>query len=141
MVSGVLHPPRHRNFTAKGESRMSGIRRLDAGPRLSEALIHEGRVYTSGFVAEEKAGGSIFDQTVDVLNQIDAMLARAGSDKSRLLKANIWLADIGTFDEMNRAWDAWVLPGAAPVRATVEAKLADPSYGVEIMIEAALSAA
>lgn len=120
---------------------MSGIRRLDAGPRLSEALVHEGRIYTSGFVAEEKAGGSIFDQTVDVLNQIDAMLARAGSDKSRLLKANIWLADIGTFDEMNRAWDAWVLPGAAPVRATVEAKLADPAYGVEIMIEAALNAA
>ena len=117
---------------------MSDIQRIDAGPRLSEALIYDGRVYTSGFVAEEKAGGSIFDQTADVLNQLDAMLARAGSDKSRILKANIWLADISTFDEMNRAWEAWVIPNFGPVRATVEAKLADPSYSVEIMIEAAL---
>jgi enamine deaminase RidA (YjgF/YER057c/UK114 family) len=119
---------------------MSDIQRIDAGPRLSEALIYDGRVYTSGFVAEEKAGGGIYDQTIDVLNQIDAMLARTGSDKSRILKANIWLADIGTFDEMNRAWEAWVIPNSGPVRATVEAKLADPSYGVEIMIEAALGA-
>lgn len=115
---------------------MTDIQRIDAGPRMSEAVIHGGKVYTSGVVADVSANHSVFEQTKDILAQIDGILARAGSDKTRILKANIWLADISTFTEMNQAWDAWVVAGKTPARATVEAKLASPEFGVEIMIEA-----
>jgi len=117
---------------------MNTITRIEAGPRMSEAVIHGGKVYTCGFVADSAFGKSVFEQTADILQQLDGVLARAGSDKTRILKANIWLSDISTFDEMNRAWDAWVLPGKTPARATVEAKLAAAGYDVEIMIEAAV---
>jgi enamine deaminase RidA (YjgF/YER057c/UK114 family) len=117
---------------------LTDIRRIEAGPRLSEALIYGDRIYTSGFVAETMAGKSVLEQTRDILQQIDAVLARAGSDKTRILKANIWLSDIATFDEMNKAWEEWVVAGQTPVRATVEAKLAEPCYTVEIMIEAVI---
>lgn len=117
---------------------MTDIRRIESGPRMSEMVIHGGKVYTAGVVADSAAGASIFEQTKDILQQIDAMLAKAGSDKTRILKANIWLADIATFDQMNKAWDAWAVAGKTPARATVEAKLAAPEYGVEIMIEAAV---
>jgi enamine deaminase RidA (YjgF/YER057c/UK114 family) len=89
-------------------------------------------------VAGDAAGKSVLEQTRDILQQIDAMLAQAGSDKTRMLKVNIWLTDIKTFDQMNQAWDAWVVPGKTPARATVEAKLAGQGYDVEIMVEAAL---
>ncbi len=115
---------------------MTGIQRIDPGPRMSEAVIHGDKIYTCGIVADKMIGKSVFEQTSEVLDQIDDLLARAGSDKTRILKANIWLADMGTFGEMNKAWDAWAAVGKAPVRATVEAKLAAPGYGVEIMIEA-----
>ena len=117
---------------------MTDIKRIEAGARMSEAIIHAGKVYTCGIVADAAMGKSVFEQTNDVLKQIDVLLAQAGSDKTRILKANIWLSDIATFDDMNKAWDAWVVPGKTPTRATVEAKLAAPGYDVEIMIEAAL---
>ncbi len=112
------------------------IKRIGAGKRMSEAVIHAGKVYLSGFVAEKAAGKSVKEQTTDILQQIDATLKQAGSDKSKILKANIWLTDIKTWAEMNEAWDAWVAPNQAPARATVEAKLAAPEFDVEIMVEA-----
>jgi enamine deaminase RidA (YjgF/YER057c/UK114 family) len=114
------------------------IRRIDPGPRMSEAVIHGGKIYSAGVVADQTLGKSVFEQTTEILEQIDALLASAGSDKTRILKANIWLSDIASFDQMNKAWDAWVVSGLAPARATVEAKLAAPGYAVEIMIEAVI---
>jgi enamine deaminase RidA (YjgF/YER057c/UK114 family) len=78
------------------------------------------------------------EQTAEVLAEIDLVLKKAGTDKTRILAANIWLSDISTFGEMNAVWDAWVVPGRTPARATVEAKLAAPEYKVEIMVTAAL---
>lgn len=112
------------------------IRRIEAGSRMSEVVIHGGKLYTCGIVADKMAGQSVHAQTIDILEQIDGLLAQAGSDKTRILKANIWLSDMAAFEEMNKAWDAWVVSGQAPARATVEAKLAAPEYAVEIMIEA-----
>jgi enamine deaminase RidA (YjgF/YER057c/UK114 family) len=115
---------------------MTNLRRIEAGSRMSEAVIHGDKIYTSGIVADRMVGKSVTQQTQEILQQIDAILAKAGSDKTRILKANIWLTDISTFDQMNKAWDAWVVSGKTPARATVEAKLAAPGYDVEIMIEA-----
>jgi enamine deaminase RidA (YjgF/YER057c/UK114 family) len=117
---------------------MPDIKRIDPGARMSEAVVHGGKVYTAGVVADGAAGKSIYEQTKDILAQADEIFAKAGTDKTRILKANIWLADISTFGEMNKAWDAWVVAGKTPARATVEAKLAAPEYGVEIMFEAAV---
>jgi enamine deaminase RidA (YjgF/YER057c/UK114 family) len=118
---------------------MSELKRIEPGARMSEAVIYNGVIYTAGIVADEAAGRPVFEQTRDILSQIDALLARAGSDKTRILKANIWLSDISTFAQMNKAWDAWAVAGETPARATVEARLAAPEYAVEIMIEAAVS--
>jgi enamine deaminase RidA (YjgF/YER057c/UK114 family) len=115
-----------------------GIKRIGAGKRMSEAVIHGGKAYLSGFVADKTVGKSVKEQTADILSQIDATLAAAGTDKTKLLKANIWLTDIGKFAQMNEAWDAWVSPGNTPARATVESKLAAPGLDVEIMVEAAI---
>lgn len=114
------------------------LKRINPGKRMSEAVIHNGMAYLAGFVAEATKGKSVREQTADILAQIDATLKKAGSNKSNIVKANIWLTDIGTFAEMNEAWDAWVTPGATPARATVESKLAAAGYDVEIMVEAAL---
>ncbi|MBX5462400.1 MAG: RidA family protein [Steroidobacteraceae bacterium] len=108
------------------------IKRLEVGPRMSQAVIHNGTVYVAGQVAPNPKGASVKGQTEQILRQIDTLLAAAGTDKSKLLSANIWLADMSTFGEMNAAWDAWVAPGNTPARATVEAKLASPDYKVEI---------
>lgn len=116
----------------------SQIRRIEPGKRMSAAVVHGGTVYLAGQVADEAAGGSVTEQTREILGIIDALLAEAGTDKSRLLMANIWLTDMATFQEMNAVWDAWVSPGNAPARATVEAKLAGPNYAVEIAVVAAL---
>lgn len=116
---------------------MTDIRRIEPGPRMSEAVIHGGKLYTAGIVAGDAMGRSVREQTTDILQQIDAILAGAGSDKTRILKAHIWLTDISRFAEMNAAWDAWVVAGQTPARATVESRLAAPGYDVEIMIEAA----
>ena len=113
------------------------IERIQPGPRMSQAVVHNGMVFLAGQVAQGKPGASVAEQTRDILERIDALLAAAGTDKTRLLTANIWLADIKTFDEMNGVWDRWVAPGATPARATVEAKLAAPHYTVEIAVTAA----
>jgi enamine deaminase RidA (YjgF/YER057c/UK114 family) len=112
------------------------IQRIEPGARLSAATIHGGKVYLAGYVAEAAAGKSVAEQTKDILAQIDETLAQAGTDKTRIVKANIWLTDITTIGEMNSEWDKWVVPGKTPARATVQAKLADPKWAVEIMIEA-----
>jgi enamine deaminase RidA (YjgF/YER057c/UK114 family) len=114
------------------------LTRIDPGPRMSDAVIHEGRVFLAGKVAERSKGRSVREQTAEVLAEIDLVLKKAGTDKTRILAANIWLSDISTFGEMNAVWDAWVVPGRTPARATVEAKLAAPEYKVEIMVTAAL---
>jgi enamine deaminase RidA (YjgF/YER057c/UK114 family) len=114
------------------------IKRIGAGNRMSKAVIHGGKVYLSGLVAEAAAGKSVKAQTQDILAQIDEILKQTGSDKSKILKANIWLTDIKTFAQMNEAWDAWVVKGQTPARATVESKLAAPGLDVEIMVEAAI---
>ena len=104
---------------------------------MSQGVVHGGKLYSAGIVADETVP-SVAAQTKQILGKIDGLLARAGSDKTLLLKANIWLADISRFQEMNEVWDAWVVKGSAPARATVEARLAGPEYLVEIMIEAAV---
>ena len=113
------------------------IQRIEAGPRMSEASIHNGIVYLAGQVPED-ASVDIEGQTRPVLAAIDALLAEVGSDKTRILRAQIYLADIKDFAGMNRAWDAWVVSGNAPSRATVEAKLAKPEWKVEIVVTAAV---
>jgi len=113
------------------------IQRIDAGSRMSEASIHNGIVYLAGQVPEDTSL-DIEGQTREVLAAIDALLAQAGSDKTRILRAQIFLADIADFAGMNRAWDAWVVPGNAPARATVEARLARPEWKVEIVVTAAI---
>lgn len=113
------------------------IERHDIGPRMSKAVVHGNTVYLSGIVANEPKGKNVTEQTKDILAQIDGFLAKAGSDKRKLLSANIWLASMADFAEMNAVWDAWVVPGHTPARATVEARLASPDYKVEIMVLAA----
>ena len=114
------------------------LKRIGAGDRMSEAVIHNGMVYLAGMVAETTVGKSVKEQTKDILSQIDDVLKQAGTDKTRIVKANIWLTDIKTWAEMNEAWDAWVVKGQTPARATVESKLAAPGLDVEIMVEAAI---
>jgi enamine deaminase RidA (YjgF/YER057c/UK114 family) len=114
------------------------LKRIDAGKRMSMAVIHNGMAYLAGFVSEEAKGKSVREQTADILAQIDVTLKKAGTNKANIVKANIWLTDISTFSDMNEAWDAWVTPGLTPARATVESRLAAPGYDVEIMVEAAV---
>ena len=113
------------------------IERHEVGPRMSKAVVHGNTVYLSGIVADNPKGKSVKAQTQDILGQIDGFLAKAGTDKSKLLSANIWITDMANFAEMNAVWDAWVAPGNTPARATVEARLAAPDYKVEIMVVAA----
>lgn len=115
-----------------------GIIHIEPGKRLSSAVVHGNKVYLAGYVADAAMGGSVAEQTADILAQIDGTLAEAGTDKTKLLKVNIWLTDIGTIGEMNEVWDRWIAPGPGPARATVEAKLADSGWAVEIMVEAAI---
>ena len=112
------------------------VRRIRPGKRMSDAVIHGDRVYLSGLTADSPTG-SAADQTAHILDQIDQLLEEAGTDKRRLLCANIWLSDIRYFDDMNKV-KAWIPKKCAPVRATVEAKLAGPEYLVEIMVQAAI---
>ena len=112
------------------------IVRIGKGPRMSGAVVHRDTVYLAGHVSKEPAG-SVRGQTEAILQRIDARLAEAGTDRSKLLSASIWLADIAAFDEMNAVWDAWVDSENAPARATVEARLASPEYLVEIAVIAA----
>jgi enamine deaminase RidA (YjgF/YER057c/UK114 family) len=113
------------------------IQRFENGSRFCRALSHNGTVYLAGMTADDTSG-DVIAQTRDTLAKIDHYLAMAGSDKSRLLTALIWLRDIADFDRMNGVWDAWIDRSAMPVRATVEARLAGDNYRVEIMVTAAL---
>jgi enamine deaminase RidA (YjgF/YER057c/UK114 family) len=115
------------------------IKRIDSIGRMSRAVAHGTTLYLSGLTADDLAqdtGG----QTRQILAKIDRYLAEGGSDKSRLLSANIWLRDIAHFDAMNAEWDAWVDRANPPARATVEARLAGDRYLVEIMVVAARDA-
>ncbi|MBC7666351.1 MAG: RidA family protein [Caulobacter sp.] len=116
---------------------MSDIQRFDVGPRISEMAVHNGVAYLAGQVASD-ATLDAKGQTADVLAQVDALLARAGTDKSRILMAQIFLADVAAFPALNEAWAAWVAGGNTPPRATVEAKLAKPEWKVEIVVKAAV---
>jgi len=118
------------------ESSMS-IQRFETGPRMSQVVVHGNTVYLAGVVAQKTAGESVTKQTEEILSIIDGHLAKAGTDKSKLLTANIYITDMKTFGEMNAVWDGWVSPGNTPARATVEAKLAAPQFTVEIMVVAA----
>lgn len=114
---------------------MSDIKRIETGPRMSQAVIHNGTVYLAGQVG--KPGDSVTAQTTEVLAQIDRLLAECGSDKTRILSAQVWLADMADFAQMNAVWDGWVAPGHAPARATGKSALATPDYKVEIIVVAA----
>jgi enamine deaminase RidA (YjgF/YER057c/UK114 family) len=124
------------NSNAEGQYAMS-IQRHEVGARMSKAVVHGDSVYLAGVVADAAKGKSVTEQTKDILAQIDGLLAKAGTDKSKLLTTNIWITDMANFAEMNAVWDAWVSPGNTPARATVEAKLAAADYKVEIMVVAA----
>jgi len=113
------------------------IQRIGVGPRMSAAVIHGDTIYLAGQVADKAAGASVAEQTREILSIIDGILAEAGSDKTHILSATIYLPDIATFAEMNAVWDGWVVKGHTPARATVEAKLAAPKYTVEIACIAA----
>ncbi|HEX2492188.1 MAG TPA: RidA family protein [Steroidobacter sp.] len=111
------------------------IERIESGARMSQVVTANGFAFVAGQVAQDTAVG-VREQTQQVLASIDRLLAKIGADKRRIVSANVYLKDIGTFAEMNAAWDAWVAPDAKPARATVEAKLAAPEYLVEIQVVA-----
>ena len=111
------------------------VKRINAGARMSGAVVNGNTVYLAGQVAD---GPTVKAQTEAVLKKIDDLLGQAGSSKANLLSTVIYLSDIRTFDEMNAVWDAWVSPGNTPARATVEARLANPKFLVEIMVTAAV---
>jgi enamine deaminase RidA (YjgF/YER057c/UK114 family) len=115
---------------------MTDITRIEPGPRMSQAVVHNGIAYLAGQVGTP--GGSVTEQTKAVLAEIDRLLAAAGTSKARLLTAQIWLSDIASFGEMNAVWDAWVDGENPPARWTGEAKLATPDYKVEIIVTAAV---
>lgn len=112
------------------------IQRLDTDKRMAQAVIHGGMVYLAGQVA---LGRTIEDQTQGVLNRIDGLLNKAGTDKSRLVTATIWLADMADFAAMNSVWEEWVDAANPPARATGEVRLATPDYRIEIIVTAALA--
>jgi len=113
------------------------IKRIKPGTRMSQAVVSNGIVFVAGQVAQNP-GKTVGEQTKQITAQLDELLAAAGSHKTRLLSASIWLTDISTFAEMNAVWDSWVPADMGPARATVEAKLAAPQYRVEIAVTASV---
>jgi len=114
------------------------IKRINVGPILSSGVVHGNTVYLAGLTADDTKA-DVKGQTQQILAKIDKFLKEAGTDKTKILSANIWLTDIGTWSQMNEVWKAWIPAGNTPARATVEAKLANPALKVEIMVQAALS--
>ena len=112
------------------------IQRINAGPRMSQAVVHGDTIYIAGQIAGDTTADAA-GQTKQILAKIESLLREAGSDKSKLLSANIWLADVASYDAMNKVWDAWVTPGSPPARATVGSPLAGPQFLVEIAAIAA----
>ena len=113
------------------------ITRHMPGPRMSQVVVHGDTVYICGQVADDAGSKTVKEQTVDILRKVDERLALAGSDKSKLLSTQIWIADMASFAEMNEAWDAWVAPDNTPARACVESRMARPDILVEMMLIAA----
>lgn len=113
------------------------VQRFDVGPRMSEMAVHGGVAYLAGQVADDASEG-IEGQTRQVLGAIDALLTEAGSHKSKILRAQIFLVDLADFAAMNQVWEAWVVPGHTPPRATVQAALANPGWKIEIVVTAAV---
>ena len=113
------------------------IQRFHPAKRLSEMVVHNGTIYLAGQVADDMTR-DIIGQTENVLASIDRLLAEAGSDKSKILSAQIFLPDMADFAAMNSVWERWVSPGNPPARATIEAKLANPAYKIEILVIAAV---
>lgn len=114
---------------------MSDITRIETGPRMSQAVIHNGIIYLAGQVGHP--GDSVADQTRTCLAEVDRLLALAGSDKTRILSAQVWLADVSGVAEMNEVWEEWAAKGHTPARATGESKLVAPGYLVEVIVTAA----
>ncbi len=119
-----------------GEDRVT-IQRIDVEPRLSKVVVNGNTVYLAGLTADKTVGQSLAEQTREILSFIDDFLKKAATDKSKLLQATIWLSDIRTVDEMNKVWDAWVVPGQTPARACIEALLQGPEKKIEIQVTAA----
>lgn len=113
------------------------IERRHQNQRMSQSVAYGNLVFLAGQVAIGAKGRSVAEQTTEIVGAIDRLLGEAGSDKTRILSATVWLADMATFGEMNSVWDRWVSPGNTPARACVEAKLADPGFTVEIAVVAA----
>ena len=114
------------------------IQRFENGPRMSRVVVHGDTVYLAGLTADVTVGQSVAAQTQEILAVVDALLKEAGTDKSKLLQATIWLQDIRTVDDMNKVWDAWVPQGCAPARACIEARLQSPAKMVEIQVTGAV---
>ena len=117
---------------------MSKIKRIGAGARMSKAVVHGDLIFTAGQVADKSKAEGVSEQTAEILDLIDAILAEAGSEKAKILSATVYLSDISTFSQMNAAWDAWLDKANPPARATVEAKLVLPEFKVEIAVIAAI---
>ncbi len=114
------------------------IERLHCGPRMSQVVIHNQTVYLAGQVAAHPEGKNVAEQTREILAAVDSLLREARTDKSKLLSATIWLTDMSTFDDMNRIWEQWIVPGSSPARATVlSPQLAGSAYKIEIALIAA----
>ena len=116
---------------------MSTIKRVNVAKRLSDMAVFNNVAYLAGQVADD-VSQDVTGQTAQVLATIDKLLAEAGTDRTRILMAQIFVANMKEFDGMNKAWDAWVADGNAPPRATIEARLASPDYKVEIVVTAAI---
>jgi enamine deaminase RidA (YjgF/YER057c/UK114 family) len=121
--------------TSAGTIDMSEITRIKTGNRMSQIVIHNDIIYLAGQVGNP--GDGVAEQTKTSLKNVESLLNEAGSDKTRILQATIWLDDMADFAEMNEIWDAWITPGTAPTRACGEAKLATPEYKVEVIVVAA----
>ena len=113
------------------------VQRFDVGPRLSEMAVHNGVCYLAGQVAADGTQ-DMSGQARQVLAQIDGLLARAGTDKSKILMCQIFIVDLAEFPALNAVWEQWVAPGHAPPRATVQARLAKPEWKLEMVVTAAL---
>ncbi|MBV8689094.1 MAG: RidA family protein [Candidatus Eremiobacteraeota bacterium] len=115
------------------------ITRIAPGTRMSQAAVYNGFVFTAGQVDDQSP--TVAGQTERVLEKIDTLLTQAGTNRSQIISANIWLSDIASFDEMNAVWEAWIDRQNPPTRATVESRLAGPEYKVEIAVTAAVEPA
>jgi enamine deaminase RidA (YjgF/YER057c/UK114 family) len=114
------------------------IKRIDVNPRLSMAVVHNGVAYLAGQVAIDAGGGPVTAQAQEVMARIDDLLAKAGTDRTRLLTANIYVADLGSLPEVNAVWHEWLAGAEPPTRTTIECKLANERYALEIQVSAAL---